>query len=96
MRANEHRAVVEIKNLNGLHMRPAMMFAELAGTFASNVRVHCDGMDVVGQSISNVRMLGLPAGSKMEIVATGEDSRGAVAALRELVERRLFDEAAAS
>lgn len=89
-------AVMEIKNLYGLHMRPAMMFAELASGFDSEIRVVFDNMDVDGKSIAEVMTLGLPAGSKIKVIAKGCDSQKALDAIAELVEKRLFDEAEAS
>ncbi len=87
--------VVEIKNLYGLHMRPAMLFADLAGKFESEIKVRSGDMEIDGKSVAEVMTLGLSAGSKMMIMAQGADASAAVEAIRVLVEVRLFDESAA-
>lgn len=87
--------VVEIKNLYGLHMRPAMLFADLAGQFESDIRVKSGDMEIDGKSVAEVMTLGLSAGAKMEITAQGADASKAADAIRELVEVRMFDETAA-
>ncbi len=87
--------VVEIRNLYGLHMRPAMLFADLASKFESEITVKSGDMEIDGKSVAEVMTLGLSAGAKMEITAQGADASRAVDAIRELVEVRLFDESAA-
>lgn len=87
--------IVEIKNLYGLHMRPAMLFADLAGRFESDIKVRSGDMEIDGKSVAEVMTLGLSAGAKMEITAQGADASKAVDAIRDLVEVRMFDESAA-
>lgn len=87
-----HETVVEIVNRTGMHARPASEFVKLAGTFASDVRVGKDGLEVDGKSIMGVLMLAAEFGSQLTIRATGEDAAQAVAALAELIQRG-FEEA---
>lgn len=87
--------VLEIKNLYGLHMRPAMLFADLAGKFESEIKVRAGNMEIDGKSVAEVMTLGLSSGAKMEVMAQGADASKAVDAIRELVEVRMFDESAA-
>lgn len=88
-------ATLEIRNLYGLHMRPAMMFAELSATFESEIKVKSGDLEVDGKSVAEVMMLGLPNGAKMNVVASGADASRAIEAIKDLVEVRLFDEEAA-
>ncbi len=82
---------VEIKNLLGIHARPASMVVKTAGKFTSEVKLSKDGMEVNAKSIMGVLMLACEKGSKVLIKAEGPDEREAVEAIIELIERK-FDE----
>ena len=82
---------VEIVNAAGMHARPAAQLVQLAGTFASDVRLEKDGLEVNGKSIMGVLMLAAERGSQLRIRAEGNDAEDAVAALSDLVGRG-FDE----
>ena len=83
---------VEIKNADGLHMRPAMQFVEIANRFDSEIKVSNGDANVDGKSIMNISMLAATCGTKLRISAKGPDARQAINALRELVEEKHFDE----
>ena len=83
---------VEIKNKDGLHMRPAMQFVDIANQFDSDVTVSNNDTEVDGKSIMQMSMLAATCGTKLKIKADGPDAQEAVDALRELVEEKHFDE----
>jgi phosphocarrier protein HPr len=83
---------VEIKNNNGLHMRPAMLLVDTASKYDSEVKISNGQTSVDGKSIMQVTMLAATAGTKLTITAKGHDCQGAVEALRALIEDRMFDE----
>ena len=83
---------VEIKNADGLHMRPAMQFVDTASRFQSLVTVSKDDTNVDGKSIMQMSMLAATCGTRLKIKAEGADAAEAVEALRELVEVKKFDE----
>jgi len=83
---------VEIKNANGLHMRPAMQFVDVANQFACDITVSNTENSVDGKSIMQMTMLAATCGTRLKIKAEGQDAQQAVNALRELVEERHFDE----
>jgi len=85
---------VEIKNANGLHMRPAMQFVDTASKFTSTIKVDNGDIEVDGKSIMHMAMLAAAAGTKLTITAEGADSQQAIEALKDLVENKLFDEPA--
>jgi len=85
-------AMLEIKNADGLHMRPAMQFVDLASQFDCTVTVSNDQTDADGKSIMQMSMLAATCGTRLKIVAEGPDAADAIEALRELVEVRMFDE----
>jgi phosphocarrier protein len=83
---------VEIKNADGLHMRPAMQFVDIANQFDCDVAVS-NGQNIVdGKSIMQMSMLAATCGTRLKIKAEGQDAEKAVSALRELVEEKHFDE----
>ena len=86
------RAHVEIRNADGLHMRPAMQFVDIANQFKSEITVSNTENSVDGKSIMQMSMLAATCGTKLKIEAQGPDSQQAVEALRELVEQKHFDE----
>jgi len=85
---NENGAVertVEIVNRAGMHARPAADLVKLAGSFAAEVRLEKDGLEVNGKSIMGVLMLAAEMGSQLRISAHGIDATDAVDALSDLV-----------
>jgi len=87
-----HEAELEIRNSDGLHMRPAMRFVDIANRFESDITVSNGETQVDGKSIMQVTMLAATFGAKLKVRAEGPDARDAVDALRELVEDKHFDE----
>ena len=82
---------VEIVNPAGMHARPAAELVKLAGTFAADIRLEKDGLEVNGKSIMGVLMLAAERGAQLMISAEGTDAEDAVEALSDLVGRG-FDE----
>ena len=80
---------VEIRNAEGLHMRPAMQFVDLASRFNSAIRVSNNNIEADAKSIMQMTMLAATCGVRLKIRAEGDDARDAVEALRELVEETL-------
>ena len=83
---------LEIKNTEGLHMRPAMKFVDIANRFESEINVSNGETNVDGKSIMQISMLAATCGTKLKVTAKGPDARRAINALQELVEERHFDE----
>ncbi|MHC4763340.1 MAG: HPr family phosphocarrier protein [Planctomycetota bacterium] len=85
-------ASVEIKNADGLHMRPAMQFVDVASQFKCDITVSNDENSVDGKSIMQMSMLAATYGTKLKIRTEGADAQKALEDLRELVEGKMFDE----
>lgn len=83
---------VEIKNADGLHMRPAMQFVNVANKFECDITVSNNENSVDGKSIMQMSMLAATCGTKLKIKAEGADAQQAINALQELVEEKHFDE----
>lgn len=78
---------VRIVNPLGMHARPASALVSLASSFASDIRVAKDGLEVNAKSIMGVLMLAAEVGSELHFSATGPDARDAIPALTGLVQR---------
>jgi len=83
---------VEIKNADGLHMRPAMLFVDVATRFDCDITVSRDENSVDGKSIMQMSMLAATYGTRLKIKTDGSDAAQAIEALKELVEVKMFDE----
>ena len=84
--------MMEIKNADGLHMRPAMQFVDLASRFDCEISVRNEQTTADGKSIMQMSMLAATCGTRLQIRAEGPDAEKAIEALRELVETRHFGE----
>ena len=78
--------VVIIQNEQGLHARPAEMFARLAAKFKSKIDVLREGDRINAKSIMDLLTLGAAKGTELVLEAEGPDAQEAVEALAELVE----------
>jgi len=85
-------ADVSIKNAQGLHLRPAMKFVDIASRYRSDIQVSNAETTVDGKSIMQMSTLAAIYGTKLKIRTEGEDAEALMDALRELVEVKMFDE----
>ncbi len=83
---------VEIKNAEGLHMRPAMQFVDTASRFDCEIIVSNGQTNADGKSIMQMSMLAATCGTRLHLRAEGPEAEQALEALRELVEVRMFGE----
>ncbi len=84
MSESTYETEIEIRNPEGLHMRPAMQFVDMANAFDSDITVSNDETTVDAKSIMQMTMLAATFGTKLKICAKGSDARRAVTALQEL------------
>ena len=75
------RRVVVVNDPQGLHMRPAAMFAKVARQFQSAVTIHRDGKSVNGKSQLDLLLLAAVPGAELTIEASGADAGEALAVL---------------
>ena len=95
MAKSTYETTVEIKNPEGLHMRPAMLFVDLANTFESEITVSNGEVSVDAKSIMQMTMLAATHGTRLKIRAEGPDAQKAVDSLGELVENQFVRDSAA-
>jgi phosphocarrier protein HPr len=79
------RRRVTVVNRRGLHARAAVKFVNTAEQFVASIEVARDNMVVCGTSIMGLMMLAAPAGSELEIRASGREAKPALDALAALV-----------
>lgn len=76
-------------NPQGLHMRPAGLFASTMGKFKSSVTVISPDKEVNGKSPMALMAAGIPCGTEVEVRCEGEDEEEALAAAIELIKSGL-------
>ena len=77
--------IVTVQNPQGLHMRPAYMFAETAARFESKIELEKGSVRIDGKSVLSILTLGAAQGTEVSIEATGNDAQNAVDTLSNLV-----------
>ena len=78
-------ARVTIQNQQGLHMRPAYLFAETAAKFECEVELVKDDVRVNGKSVLDILTLGAAQGTEILVEAVGNDASAAIEILEQLV-----------
>jgi phosphotransferase system HPr (HPr) family protein len=81
----EIRKEIVVKNRTGLHARPAAIFVQIANKFDSEITIVKDEQKVNGKSIMGILMLAAEKGSKITIIADGDDAEKAVEELSEVL-----------
>ena len=77
---------ITIQNRLGMHARPAMLFAEIAGKFSAEITVgHAEADAVDAKSIMQLMMLAATQGTDLVIIANGDDADKAIDELSTLV-----------
>lgn len=84
---------VVIQNELGLHLRAAAAFARMAESYRSEVSMLRDDLRANGKSIISLVTLAAPKGTRVRVVAEGDDAEQAVEALTRLIEHRFGEEA---
>ena len=80
-----------VLNKQGIHARPAALFVKTANKFDCEIFVEKDGEKVNGKSIMGLMMLAAGPGSRLTLLAEGNDAAHAVVEIEALIQRR-FDE----
>lgn len=81
--------VVVIKNEIGLHARPASLLVKEAARFKSEIFMIKKGNEYNCKSIMNVLSMGAKKGEELILRIEGSDEEEAMAALTELIDKKL-------
>ncbi len=84
---------LEIINEKGLHARASAMFVEVVEKFDAGATVSKDGMDVSGDSIMGLLMLGAARGCHIKVATKGSQSAELIDALDALIADKFGEEA---
>lgn len=82
--ATERETVIQ--NKEGLHFRPIMQLVDLASRFTARVTVHCEQRQADSRSPMELLMLVATQGTRIRLVAEGEDESNALDALVRLID----------
>lgn len=81
---------VVVRNVSGLHARPAALFVKTAKRFATTtIRISKDGVARDAKSILGVLTLAISQGTSVTIQTEGEEADAALAALVDAIESGL-------
>ena len=70
----------------GVHMRPASVFAAAMGKFQSEVTLRFKGQPINAKSLMHLIAAGIPCGAEIDVVCDGPDEKEALAKATELIE----------
>ena len=88
----EVKGSYKIVNKLGMHARAAAVFVQTANEYASEITLRKGDLEASGKSIMSVLTLATIQGDTLEIVASGDDSQEALAALASLIADRFGEE----
>jgi phosphocarrier protein HPr len=83
---------LRIVNEKGLHARASAKFVEVVEAHDARATVTKDGIDVSGDSIMGLLMLGAARGSTIEVATSGEEAEKLADALEALVAARFGED----
>lgn len=81
-----YKAEVILKNETGLHARPANLFVKEVEKYTSNIIIEKDKKEYNARSMLGILSMGAVKGTKITIIADGDDEKEAIEALKTLVD----------
>lgn len=84
--------VLKVTNSQGFHMRPATVFVNSMGKYASDVTLKVNGLMVNGKSLMNLIAACIKFGADVEVQCSGDDEEAALAEAVTLIESGLGEE----
>lgn len=78
----------KIVNKQGFHMRAAVVFVKEAEKFKCDIKVRHGEVEADGKSIMGLMMLVALEGHEIELKASGDDAKEAIAALARLIKNK--------
>ena len=84
--------VLDIVNEKGLHARASAQFVEVVEKHDAAATVSKDGMDVSGDSIMGLLMLGAAKGSQINVATNGAQAETLMDALADLVAQKFGED----
>ena len=82
---------VAVKNIVGLHARPATFFIQKANEFKASIWVERENRRVNAKSLLGILSLGITKDTEITLIADGTDEVVAVDSLINLIEKNFTD-----
>ena len=82
---------VTVLNSVGLHARPATYFIQKANSYKSSLWVECGDRRANAKSLLGILSLGITKGTRIRVIADGQDEADAIEGLSNLVLAGLND-----
>ncbi len=76
---------VTVLNSVGLHARPATYFIQKANSYQSSLWVECGDRRANAKSLLGILSLGITKGTRIRVIADGQDEADAIEGLSNLV-----------
>ena len=83
---------VTVINRAGIHARPSALLVQTTKNFKSNIYFEIDHDRINAKSIMSIITLGAAYGTKIKIIAEGEDEKDAVDIIARLFESKFEEE----
>ena len=77
--------IFTVFNAEGLHMRPAGIFASEMGNFDCTVKIRFKGREINAKSLMNIMAACIKRGSQFELVCDGSDEQAAMDKASDLI-----------
>ena len=87
-----HHQTARIVNEKGLHARASAKFVEVVEAHEARATVTRDGMEVSGDSIMGLLMLGASRGTTIDVATSGDEAEKLADALEALVAARFGED----
>ena len=81
---------VVVRCESGLHNKQATYFVQKANEFSSEIWLESGSRKMNAKSMMGIMVLGIPTGSKVNLIASGPDEEAAVNALEVLLQRDVY------
>ena len=78
---------VVVRCESGLHNKQATYFVQKANEFSSEIWLESGSRKMNAKSMMGIMILGIPTGSKVNLIASGPDAEAAVNALEVMLQR---------
>ena len=84
----EYKKTAKIVNVLGFHLRAVAVFVKESEKFKCDIKVRHGEVEADGKSIMGLMTLIAPQGSEIEIRATGNDAKEAIAKLTQVIKNK--------
>lgn len=80
-----YKREVVVNNRTGLHAGPTSMLVALVSKYKSKTRILYNDIKINPRSVLNLMGAGIPSGSRLLVMAEGEDEQETVTAICDLI-----------